>query len=503
MISVDRALLVAGERERQLRRWNAATSGPSTSCADARLPRPRARACARRARPACAGTRRTSAGARPRACSAIDSGRWISRSTRVVRSTRSCAVEHRLVERIGEAARLVHFASASPTERAQLPREHLGLARLRVDGHDHAGLLVGDAGAAEHVDDRVRHLPLAAVHVELAEERHLGADASCFSRHAWLKNVMLSSDVPSWTTTSTSALAGRACGGRGSLRTSAIDRRLLADRELGDLGLLRAVDPAARVVLRAGRARCRCPSRRAAPRASAPTPFEVARARSSRRSRSVSGGSPAGTPVARATPRRRGTGTAAGRRRGTRPRRAGSATSMCSRIRSVSSAAASAPTSTVTISLSSSTSSSSSSHTASAGDVVAATMPSRVSAIQSPVAIGPHSADAVAHRLRDLAGAHALDAPPSSPRRSSSSDGVGVVLDERGERLDAPPWSATTATVLLGERVDLLRDRHDVLVVRQHDHARRPRTPRPPRGSARSTGSSTARPRRPAARRGS
>ena len=54
-------------------------------------------------------------------------------------------VEERLVERIGEAARLRTWRSASATSARQLPREHLGFARLRVDGHDHAGLVVGDA----------------------------------------------------------------------------------------------------------------------------------------------------------------------------------------------------------------------------------------------------------------------------------------------------------------------------------------------------------------------
>ena len=80
------------------------------------------------------------------------------------------------VERIGEPAR-AQLAQRVRDERAQLPGEDLGLARLRVDRHDHAGLLVGGARPADDVDDRVRHLPLAAVHVELAEERGFGADA--------------------------------------------------------------------------------------------------------------------------------------------------------------------------------------------------------------------------------------------------------------------------------------------------------------------------------------
>ena len=179
-------------------------------------------------------------------CSAIDSGRWIARSASVA-VDEVVAVEERLVERVGEAARRA-LRERVRHQRAQLPGEHLGLARLRVDRDDHAGLLVGDAGPADHVDDRVRHLALAAVHVELAEERHLGADASCFSRHAWLKNVTLSSDVPSWTTTSTSALPLRVRR-PWTVRTSA---KTVASSPTASAAMstcLRAVDPAARVVL--------------------------------------------------------------------------------------------------------------------------------------------------------------------------------------------------------------------------------------------------------------
>ena len=79
------------------------------------------------------------------------------------------------VDRVGEAARPA-LRERLADERAQLPREDFRLPRLRVDGQDHAGLVVGDTGAAEHVDDRHRHLPLAAVDVELPEQRHLGAD---------------------------------------------------------------------------------------------------------------------------------------------------------------------------------------------------------------------------------------------------------------------------------------------------------------------------------------
>ena len=49
----------------------------------------------------------------------------------------------------------------------------------------------------------------------------------------------------------------------------------------------------------------------------------------------------------------------------------------------------------------------------------------RVSAIQSPAAIGPHSRDRVAHGLRDLARAHALDAPSLIASSFASSAASG------------------------------------------------------------------------------
>ena len=53
---------------------------------------------------------------------------------------------------------------------------------------------------------------------------------------------------------------------------------------------------------------------------------------------------------------------------------------------------------------------------------------------------------------------------------------------------------ATTATCLVVSASTWLRNGHDVLVVRQHDHRVGRTWPRPPPGSARSTGSSTGRP---------
>ena len=105
----------------------------------------------------------------------------VDRAQRDVPVDEVVAIEEVLVERVREPA---HRAPRERVgdERAQLPREHLGLARLRIHRDDHAGLLVGGARPADHVDDRVRHLPLAAVHVELAEERGLGPDRRAASR---------------------------------------------------------------------------------------------------------------------------------------------------------------------------------------------------------------------------------------------------------------------------------------------------------------------------------
>ena len=180
VISAIAPLLVAGERERQLREERVDERTVDV-VADARL-LGRERALARDEPDLHAQELvEHRAAASRRACSAIESGRWIARIARVA-VDEVVAIEQR-ARRAGRRSRAPrHFASASRHERAQLPGEHLGLARLRIHGHDHAGLLVGDAGAAEHVDDRVRHLPLAAVHVELAEERRLGADRAAASR---------------------------------------------------------------------------------------------------------------------------------------------------------------------------------------------------------------------------------------------------------------------------------------------------------------------------------
>ncbi len=88
-------------------------------------------------------------------------------------------VEQRLVDGVGEPARRA-LGERLTDECSQLPGEDFRFARLRIDRQDHAGLVVGDAGAAEHIDDRHRHLSFAAVHVELAVQRYFGADRELF-----------------------------------------------------------------------------------------------------------------------------------------------------------------------------------------------------------------------------------------------------------------------------------------------------------------------------------
>ena len=199
--------------------------------------------------------------------------------------------------------------------------------------------------------------------------------------------------------------------------------------------LLRAVDPAARVVLQQVEHVLELHVGELALERGADT-LQPRRARISRRSAQRERRIARRHARRRATPRRRGTGTAAGRRRGTRPRRAGTRTRCARGCAAVSAAGASLPTSTVTISLSSSTSGRAACTPRRQASPTAATMPRRASsAIQSPSVIGPHVGDRVAHGLRDLAGAH--------PRRRASviavivrvELGVGVVVDERGERL--------------------------------------------------------------------
>jgi hypothetical protein len=78
-------------------------------------------------------------------------------------------VEQRRRQRLLEVAGSVERGA---DDRPELPGRHVGLPRLRVHRDDHTGLL---PEVLEHVDDRVRHLALAPVLLQLAEERGFGA----------------------------------------------------------------------------------------------------------------------------------------------------------------------------------------------------------------------------------------------------------------------------------------------------------------------------------------
>ena len=142
-------------------------------------------------------------------------------------------------------------------------------------------------------------------------------------------------------------------------------------------------------------------------------------------------------------------------------------------MRAVSPGRASAPTMTVTISLVSSTSRPSSAVTASTG--VARRRADAAIVDRDPVALAdrPEVGRRVAHGAGHLAGA---DTRRRFGERGDVGDevGVGVVADERGERLD-DARRRHDLDAAIGERVDLLRDGNDVLVVGQHDDALRRR----------------------------
>ena len=114
-------------------------------------------------------------------------------------------------------------------------------------------------------------------------------------------------------------------------------------------------------------------------------------------------------------------------------------------MRAVSSASASAPTMTVTSSASSSTSTSSSAIAASAADFVATQMPSRVIAIQSPAAIGPHSAT-LSRTACVTSPARTRAAASSIAAALSSSDAWGSYTTSAAERLDHRARSARPPT---------------------------------------------------------
>ena len=130
----------------------------------------------RRGPPASGGTRRSAAAAAPCAPRRSTRGWWTSWYAVGALDELELA-EHVLGQRLGQ---LAHPLQRERDDGLHLPRRHVGLPRLRVDRHDDPRLRV--AGPAEHVDDRVRELPLAAVHVELPVERDLGARGRAASR---------------------------------------------------------------------------------------------------------------------------------------------------------------------------------------------------------------------------------------------------------------------------------------------------------------------------------
>ncbi len=226
--------------------WNAGTSGPSTACtmpvasaASARLRATRA-SCIRRNS---SNLRRCAAAER----SVMVSGRWMPRYA-LPRSISWCLGAEVAGERIGEAPRL-RALQARRHRPAQLPGVHLGLPRLRVHGHDGARDVGVGVGIGEHVDDRVRHLALAPVALDLAEERHLRARAQL----AFTPRLVEEHDLEETGAVVHGRVHDRALAVARAASVDGphlgIDRRLLADLEVVDLGPLGAVDVAARVVL--------------------------------------------------------------------------------------------------------------------------------------------------------------------------------------------------------------------------------------------------------------
>ena len=178
----------------------------------------------------------------PRPCARAGGSRGTPR-----RATRARGRPRDRGDRIGEAA-LRAPAQRVLHELRHLPGRDVGLARLRIDRHD----LSGAIGLARRGRPRRRPGSSSAAcrgtRRPCRRARPRCSGVSCRSRHAWLKNVHVRYDVPSLTTTSTSArpLRVRRPCTRAHL---AEHRRLLADRERGDLRPVRAVDVAARVVL--------------------------------------------------------------------------------------------------------------------------------------------------------------------------------------------------------------------------------------------------------------
>ncbi len=137
-------------------------------------------------------------------------------------------------------------------------------------------------------------------------------------------------------------------------------------------------------------------------------------------------------------------------------------------ICSVTALSASLPVTIVTSSAESPTITSSSAVAAPSTEGATATMPSpRTSPSQSPSTIAPTLLRAVADRPGDLPGHHRRGG--FGHLGSVVGRGcVGVVGNERRQRLRHRPGRHDHDR-LLGQRLELLGDRDDVLVVRQHD----------------------------------
>ena len=158
------------------------------------------------------------------------------------------------VDRVGEPFLL------RPLERrrdraSELPGVHLRLPRLRIHGHDRAGCLRSVGGTAlgvgrrEHVDDGIGELTLAAVLLDLAEERDLRAHRELPLAPRLIEEHQLEQAgavVDDGVDDGALAVAGAA---RPDRTHFGVDGRLVTDRQLCDLGALGAIDVAPRVVV--------------------------------------------------------------------------------------------------------------------------------------------------------------------------------------------------------------------------------------------------------------
>ena len=150
-------------------------------------------------------------------------------------------LEHVGGQRLGE---LADPLQRQRDDRLHLPRGDVGLPRLRVDRDDHARLRTG---TTEDVDDRVRELALAAVDVQFPVEGDLGALGQLLRAPGLVEEH----EVDRATRVPDHGLDHRLALARLTRRDGCHlgdDRRLLAHCEVGDVGLVRAVVVAARVV---------------------------------------------------------------------------------------------------------------------------------------------------------------------------------------------------------------------------------------------------------------